>query len=514
VIEMFSKRMLTGLLIFFFMFLIFGAEKVRDYLTTGGWYPASGTELNALLTGLFKKADSRNISEKISGLVVPHAGFSYSGTCAARAYRHLVKQRNRIQRIILLGSSHHSGYYGACVSDFTHHSTPLGKIALDRGIIDKLARESGFRTDNRVMQHEHSLENQLPFLQRIFQGRDIRIVPILFGRLDKVDYPRMANIIARHVDENTLVVASSDLNHYGRNFGYTPFTSDIKENLTRLDRGMIEKITRLDIEGYFQYRQKTGITMCGFVPVGVLIHLFPPDRYSARLVDYSKSGDRNQDYSLSVSYASVIIQEKNAGGSRPVEKKMLASLLELIDREQQTLLSLARETLAHYLKTGNPEGIHDRRYAITHRLRKTAGVFVTLKKNNRLRGCIGTLIGRKPLYQGVIDNVINAAAKDPRFSPVKKEELEGIEIEISVMTPLQQIDDYKKIRLGVDGVIIKNGHYQAVFLPQVAAETGWNLDEFLANLCRKAGLDVAAYRSVGMIFYVFQAQVFGESKHR
>lgn len=506
-------RIRSGLVFFLVLFLLIpmeGSEKVRKYLTTGGWYPSGKSELTDLLNRLFSQTKPVKISGRIVGIIAPHAGFAYSGVCAARAYRLLDNRKSHIKRIILLGSSHHSGYYGACVSDFTHVATPLGKMILDREVIEKLARQPGFRKDNRIMQHEHSLENQLPFLQRIFQGRDIRIIPILFGRLDRDDYPRMAGFIAPYIDQNTLVVASSDLNHYGHNFGYTPFTTDIEKNLTRLDRGMIDRISRMNIAGYFRYRQDTGITMCGFVPVGVLLHLFPKNSYSARLVDYSKSGDRSRDYSLSVSYASLVIHESNAGGSRPRERAIKTSPEMLTISEQQSLLALARETLLHYYETGNPDGTQSGRYAITHRLRRRSGVFVTLKKDNRLRGCIGSLVGQKPIYEGVMDNVINAAIKDPRFSPVRQEELDKIHIEISVMTPLRKIDDFRKIRLGVDGVVIKKGYNQAVFLPQVAIETGWTLDEFLGQLCRKAGLNRAAYRSGGMLFYIFQAQVFGE----
>ena len=489
-----------------------GAEKVRKFLTTGSWYPSEKSELTELMNRLFSRTDFLEIPGNIVGLIAPHAGFGYSGICAARAYRLLDKRLNHIKRIILLGSSHHAGYDGACVSDFTHHSTPLGKTALDRAVIEKLAGQPGFRTDNRIMQNEHSLENQLPFLQWVFRDRHVKIIPILFGRLDRSDYTRMAGIIRPYIDRHTLVVASSDLNHYGRHFGYTPFTTDIEKKLNRLDQGMIDRIIGLDIAGYFDYRKKTGITMCGFVPVGVLLHLFTGDRYSARLVDYSKSGDRTGDYSLSVSYASVVIHDRNAGGSGPVKGQGTLSPGMLSISEQRTLLALARETLANHFKPGKKEGIDSRRYAVTHPLRRKAGVFVTLKKNQQLRGCIGSLIGQKPLYEGVMDNVINAAIKDPRFPPLRREELDSVHIEISVMTPLQKIDAYRKIRLGVDGVVIKKDYYQAVFLPQVATETGWTLDEFLGRLCRKAGLDREAYRSPGMEFYIFQAQVFGESQ--
>ena len=145
------------------------------------------------------------------------------------------------------------------------------------------------------------------------------------------------------------------------------------------------------------------------------------------------------------------------------------------------------------------------------RLVQKLGVFVTLRKDGDLRGCIGSIVGVEPLFRGVAANAVHAAVDDPRFPALTPGELPGVEIEISVMTPLQPLADYREIRLGTDGVVIRDGAAQAVFLPQVARETGWGLDDFLGNLCRKAGLERDAYRrSPSMRFAVFQAQVFGE----
>jgi AmmeMemoRadiSam system protein B/AmmeMemoRadiSam system protein A len=497
-------------LVFFFFLSLMSEEKVREYLKTGDWYPSGKSELSDLMNQLFSRAEKVDIPGNIVGIVSPHAGFAYSGLCAAMAYRQL-EGNPQISRVIILGTSHHAGFYGACVSDFTHLATPLGKLEVDRQVVDKLAAERLFRLDNRVMLYEHSIENQLPFIQTVFKNRDIRVVPILFGQLDHKDYPVMARIIGNFIDSATLVVASSDLDHYGQNFGYTPFSRNIKANLTRLDTGMIENISRLDIDGYFRYKEKTGITMCGFVPVGVLLYLYPARGHGARLTDYRKSGDRNQDYSLSVSYASLVIWQKKpghgGGGNRAGE---IGRESGLSATEKKDLLSMARDTLRLFFQQADARAVIEKKYRISDNLKKELGVFVTLKKNQQLRGCIGSLIGRKPLYLEVMDEAINAAVRDPRFIPVKQEELPGLKIEISVMTPLQKITDYKRIRLGIDGVIIKSGYSQAVYLPQVATETGWNLDEFLSHLCEKAGLASRAYRSPDTEFYVFQAQVFGE----
>jgi AmmeMemoRadiSam system protein A len=314
------------------------------------------------------------------------------------------------------------------------------------------------------------------------------------------------------------VIASTDLTHYGANFDYTPFKTDLEANLTKLDMGIINLITRLDFDDYFEYRRKTGITMCGFAPVGVLMEMFADKAHKATLIDYYKSGDRNKDYTLSVSYASIIISETKGGKKNMTDTaiKEDESPAKLTKQEQTVLLRIARDTLDQYLENGALEKDLEKKYEISANLKVSAGVFVTLREKGDLRGCIGSIVGAEPLYLGVQGNAVKSAVRDPRFSPVKKAELEDIDIEISVMTPLQPLDDYKKIRLGTDGVIIKKGYYQAVYLPQVATETGWNLGQFLGSLCQKAGLPSDSYlpsQNKGdekMEFLIFQAQVFGE----
>jgi len=187
--------------------------------------------------------------------------------------------------------------------------------------------------------------------------------------------------------------------------------------------------------------------------------------------------------------------------------------MNLSNKEKKTLLSIARQTLENQFK-GNYKVLKEveNSFPITPPLREKSGVFVTLRKQGDLRGCIGTIIGMEPLWEGVRNNVLKSAFQDPRFPPLRESELEKVEIEISVMTPLQKIDDYKKIRLGTDGVIIRKDYHQAVYLPQVATETGWNLDQFLGSLCQKAMLPASAYKSGGMEFQIFQALVFEEKE--
>jgi len=502
-------------------------KKIRDYLTDIQWYPRSPEKLTNMLDTFFKNAESKPMPGKIVGLIGPHAGLVYSGQCAARAYKQL-EQLPDLERVILLGLSHRGGFYGAAVSDFDFNGTPLGDIPVDTTVTAELAKENLFRKSNSIMQNEHSLETHLPFLQYIqkkLKNNRCKIVPILFGYLEKKDFKKMADAIKKYVTPKTLIIASSDFTHYGASYGYAPFRTNIKENLTKLDMGMINYIRKMDFDGFFEYKRETGITMCGIIPVGVLMNIFKEDNCKVELMDYYKSGDRGNDYSFSVSYASLIFS-KEAGktsvnrspGKSPPEpvkttKKTGDQPMNLSLKEKKTLLAIARQTLENHFK-GNYKVLKEveNSFTITPLLKNKAGVFVTLRKQGDLRGCIGTIIGEEPLWEGVRNNVLKSAFHDPRFPPLKESELEKVDIEISVMTPLQKIDDYKKIRLGTDGVIIRKDYHQAVYLPQVATETGWNLDRFLGHLCQKAMLPANAYKSEGIAFHIFQALVFEEKE--
>ncbi len=510
-------------------------EKTRKYLTTGSWYPHAAGQLNAVIDECFRQTETAGDPGKIVGIVAPHAGYAYSGLCAAGAYKRLSEHTAPIERVFLLGVSHGSRFTGAAVSTFHYNATPLGNIPVDTAVTSALAKEKNFRADNGVMQREHSIENHLPFLQKALKGKTYKIVPILFGHLEKKDFKTMAAVIKKHLTPKSLVIASTDLTHYGGSFGYTPFKDNLEENLTQLDKGIIQPIVGLDFETYFAYMKKTRITMCGFVPVGVLIELFAGSPYTGTLVDYYKSGDRNNRYEHCVSYASVIFGKNNPGPTGNKKKSPKQKInknnpvtaagdsrghrMSLNKKEQDVLLNIARHTLEAYLGKNKEFSDQDlqKKYAITETLKAQAGVFVTLKRRKQLRGCIGTIVGVDPLFCGVRDNAVKAAVKDYRFPNVTHKELKNLHIEVSVMTPLQPIMDYKRIRLGTDGVIIRLGNRRAVFLPQVATETGWNLDQFLGNLCRKAGLPSNAYlpaagggNGENMEFYIFQAQVFGE----
>ena len=485
---------------------IAAGEKVRPFLKTGNWYPSGRPALSAMMNDLFTGLLDATSSRRPRALVVPHAGFSYSGRCAATAFSRL--KGWEIDRVIILGVAHRAAFSGACVSTFTAAGTPLGDIPVDTRITTALGKLPGFQVNNRTMVYEHSIENELPFLQHVLADRKFSIVPVLFGSVNRTQMKVFARELNRYVTETTLIVASSDLTHYGKQFGYVPFSKQIPERLKKLDMGFLDRVMKLDVDGLVRYKAKTGITACGFIPISILMEMMKKEPVSTTLTDYCRSGDQSGDYSMSVSYGAVVFEGRKRKGEDKNMDEQAAVHRDISHENRILLLKLARQTLEAHTQSNRKLDIDLKSYPKELLMRRS--VFVTLNKNGNLRGCIGNLGEGDPLPVSVRDYTINAGAGDPRFQPVQHSEVKDIDIEISVMTPFHEITDYKRIRLGIDGVIIQKGFYRAVFLPQVATETGWNLDEFLSHLCTKAGLKADAYRKPGMTFSVFQAEVFSE----
>lgn len=174
--------------------------------------------------------------------------------------------------------------------------------------------------------------------------------------------------------------------------------------------------------------------------------------------------------------------------------------------EKNTLLKLARDAIAQYLKDRKRVKLPES----TGVMKEICGVFVTLHKGDELRGCIGNMIGRGPLVETVRDMAIAAATEDPRFPTVSSDELKDIGIEISVLSPLTRIKDVGEIQVGTHGILMRRGMYQGVLLPQVATEWKWGRDEFLAHTCLKAGLPTDAWKDPETAIEIFSAEVFGE----
>ena len=471
----------------------------------GAWYEADAEQLRKQIDQYLAKASGEPL-RNVCALILPHAGYRWSGQTAAYGIRPL--QGRKFRRVIVLGPSHRVPMENvASVPDYTHYATPLGEVPLDRAFIDRLRKYPQFQTIPYAHQGEHSVQIELPLLQHVLG--EFRFVPIVVGQLDQPTMRRMGTILHGLVDDQTLVVASSDFTHYGPNYGYQPFHEQIAENLKKLDMGAWERIRAKNLSGFFDYIAQTGTTICGRYAIGVLLAMLPEDA-EAHLLHYDTSGRVGGDYTNSVSYLAIAFTGQWPKGE-PAALESGSSRRALSADDRAKLLKLARMTLTYALQHSKVPLPSDLNVEITGPMKQIAGAFVTLKKHGQLRGCIGEIFPIRPLYKAVMAQAINAGLADRRFPPVQASELDEIEFEISVLTPPHSVSSYKQIVIGRHGIVLKKDGRSAVFLPQVAIEQGWDLETTLNHLARKAGLPEDAWRE-GASFDVFEAIVFSESE--
>ncbi len=270
----------------------------------GTWYAAGEARLREQVDALLQAAQPAPLATRLAGLVVPHAGYVYSGRAAAAGYVCLTAAA--YQRAVILAPSHFAGFRGAALLDVDGFETPLGTVAVDRDALAALLRQPLFREDAAPYRDEHSLEIQLPFLQRVLPSA--RVVPVLIGGLSDDDYVTVAAALRVLAAADTLFVVSSDFVHYGWRFDYVPFPAagaeQVRRGLRALDMGAIECVCAGDAAGFRRYVADTGATICGRMPIGVFLTLHAR-RTAGRLLTYYTSLDVTQDYEHCVSYASI-----------------------------------------------------------------------------------------------------------------------------------------------------------------------------------------------------------------
>jgi len=499
-------------------------HRIRRAQMAGSWYSENKDQLAAEVDGLFAEAKPPKIDGRVIALISPHAGYRYSGKAAASNYQLLRGQD--IRRVVLLAISHHYPLRGASIPDVTDFETPLGLVPLDGKAVARLRRSPVVSSVMRAEENEHSLEIQLPLLQRALPK--FSLVPILVGRMSDQDYFDLAAVLAEIVDSHTVVVASSDFTHRGVNYGYEvpDGPGDVQARLARLDQGSIDQIMKLSRPGLLAYAEKTGTTICGLHPIALLLELlgrFPGSK--PHVVSHYTSGDVTSDWSSSVTYIGMAFTGKWREESKLEEAREAGeSTFPLADDDKRTLLRLARLSLEASVRKGrfDPDGVAS--IAATPSLERKAGAFVTLKckggadgtctgQGEELRGCIGTLEPSSSVYDVVAHRAASAALEDTRFPhPVTVEELPSITIEVSVLTPPRPVKSADEIVIGRHGIILSSGWNRATFLPQVAPEQGWDRETTLRHLAQKAGLPSDGWKKAE--FQVYEAIVFSENEFK
>ncbi len=480
-------------------------EVQRKPANAGAFYPATKDEIKQNLTQ-FLAAAKNPLSYIPRAIIAPHAGYQYSGPTAAFSYKTIEGKGDSIHRVILLAPAHYAGYRGVVVNERIYN-TPLGRYASDKEAIQKLKEQDFPHVSNETEEtREHADEVQIPFLQTVLP--QAKLVPMIVGQLDENDLEKTARAISAIIDEHTLLVVSSDFTHYGTRFDYTPkFKTSVPDGIHQLDKKAANLIAQGNFLGFAQFLEQTQDTICGQYPILVLLKIFEINNWQAQgqLLHYTTSGDQFNDFSNSVSYVSLAL---GMLGEKPQAAKVAGALT---SEEKKTLLALSRLVLQKFVKEGTDDFTADlKKLTVTDTLRAKSGVFVTLTLGGNLRGCIGYIIPMTSLVEGVIENTINASAHDPRFRPVTPAELKSIHIEISAMSPLIPVKSLDEIQVGRDGLVLKNGGYSGVFLPQVPVEQGWDKQTYLEELGHKAGLDSSAYKDKNTVLQRFTAQVFGE----
>ena len=478
-------------------------KKVFESMLAGQWYDADKDKLTAEIDGYLAKADAPPL-EHVQALIVPHAGYRYSGPIAAYGYKQVAGKR--FSRVVVMGPSHRLPMEDvASVPDVTHYATPLGEVPLDTDFIAALTKHPQFKCIPGADTEEHSVQIQIPLLQRAVG--DFKLVPIVVGQLDAETTRAMAKVLSSLIDADTLMVASSDFTHYGPNYGYQPFKDDVENNLKKLDMGAWECIQRKDPGAFAEYVRRTGDTICGRCPIGVLLAMLAPES-EPHLLKYDTSGHIMGDTTNSVSYLAIAFTGAWKKGESVAASEEAGTTLTEEDKGQ--LLALARGTLEGYIKNGQAPTPDQLGIKITPGMSQIMGAFVTLTEKGELRGCIGEIVPMRALYKAVAEHAIDSGVNDNRFRPVTADELPLLHYEITAWPKAPQpVASYKDIVLGKHGIVLRKSGRTALFLPQVPGEQGWDIEQTLTHLSMKAGLPPDAWKE-GASFSVFEGIIFSE----
>ena len=475
------------------------AQKVRQAAVAGSFYPADPKILAADIDDMLAGTPPPRIAGPIVAAVAPHAGYPYSGPIAAYTYAAL--KGHKYSRVVVIAPSHYVVFDFTSVYDGDAYATPLGLVPVDKEFARKLAKMSSTMQlstqghDPTAAGGEHAVEVQLPWLQRVLGN--FQVVPIVMGNQNYQSSRALGVALAKLIHEEdkngeTLVLASSDLSHYH------PY--DDAETIDHKTLNALREWDYFSMSNNFEERRWEA---CGGAPiVAAMIAAERMGANQAVVLKYANSGDTSGDRSRVVGYsADVFVKAPQASAAQ--------APFSLSSKDKTDLLALARksvEYVIHEKKSYEPDA------ATSEDLNQDRGAFVTLTKAGVLRGCIGYTSPIKSLYMTVRDTATFAALRDPRFQPVAASELPDLEYEISVLSPLRRVTDIQQIKVGEDGLLMVNGAYEGVLLPQVPVEQKWDRLRFLEGTCTKAGMKPDCWKDEATDIFVFTAVVFGGHK--
>ena len=470
-------------------------EKVRPAANAGAFYPEDPRELAAMIDQFLAQVRVPAIEGTIYGVVVPHAGYVYSGQVAAYSYA-LLKNK-KYSRVVVISPSHVSAFQGSAVYDGTAYRTPLGTVEVDQKFCKKLVEQDnslklsaeGHETKYQGRM-EHALEVQLPFLQRVLTN--FKLVPIIMGDQSYESCRALGRALAKITDEQTIIVASSDLSHF-HNY----------DEAKNLDSKVLKAIEDWDYFNLCRNLKMDTWEACGGGPITALM-IAAEQRGSnqAKIIKYANSGDvPSGEKARVVGYSSIVFY-KSTGREESSEP-----VFSLTGEEKKYLIDLAKKSVDYAVRKNKPVECSDGGFKD---LSLDRGAFVTLSIQDQLRGCIGYTSPFQSLYTTIRDVAYQAALNDPRFPAVSEKELPKLNYEISVLSPLRKVTDVNKIEIGKHGLLIKKGRNEGLLLPQVATDYNWDQETFLQQTCHKAGLSPDTWKDEDTDIFFFTALVFGE----
>ena len=469
--------------------------RVRPATQANRFYTADARELSEEVDSFLALHAKDRQYEHVAALIVPHAGYYFSGNVAAAAYQS-IPDNVQYKRIFLLGPSHHEWLDGASVNtEYDYYATPLGNVKVDVETARLLTNTDGTdKTDSvffyspKAHDREHCLEVQLPFLQR--RLKDVPpIIPIIISTNDYHKLQRIAEALKPYLTEENLFIISSDFSHYPK-----------YEDACEVDARTGKAVESGDVERFIAQLEKnarSGVknlatSACGELAIATLMLMMQDGGYEVKHLQYQNSGDiDNHDHSRVVGYHAFAILRKSEFSLNDEEKRMLKDIALTSIKD-----SLDGKRIA--------QPILNSKFSI---LNSRCGAFVSLHKHGRLRGCIGHFGEDVPLHEIVAEMARAAAFEDPRFMPVTRDELDDIDIEISVLTPMRRIESLDEFQLHKHGIYIKKGYRSGTFLPQVADEVNWTKEEFVGHCAQdKAGIGWDGWKDAEL--YVYEAIVF------
>lgn len=466
----------------------------RKPAVSGQFYPASKSDLLLNLQNLFLQAESQQ-KQNILAIISPHAGYVYSGIVAASSFNQVDPNKD-YENVFVLASSHTAHYGGASLYSAGNYETPLGEVKVNLDLVNQLIKRNQlFSFVPQAHITEHSLEVQLPFLQYHLKN-DFELVPIVIGTQSKNECKQMAEVLKPYFNEKNLFVISSDFSHYPT---YEEANKWDKLTADAILLNQPDELMMAINDKEDDNIQNLVTRSCGWSSLLTLLYITENMQdLQYHHIQYKNSGDTEiGDKNRVVGYNAIVVNKTNTQGSW---------YFYLDKKDRQDLLLIARNTLNTYITNGTVPELHEN---YSEPLKTKCGAFVTLNKNHHLRGCIGRFKVEQPLYEVVQQMTIASSTQDSRFQAVGKSELDNIEIEISVLTPMTIISSIDEIELGKHGIYISKGYRNGTFLPQVATETGWTKEEFLGHCARdKAGIGWDGWKEADI--YIYEAIVFSE----